>query len=245
MRFSSVDYYLLTGSVIFIVLSIVLGAILFEPDEDDDTEIRVDDVYFVMKRQTGGTSIIEISVFVSNIGENDIDDLLIRAFSVETSSNLAKADSSVHVQNVASMTTAEGRLKIEVPNRDHYRIELLVFRDGRLDLRGAGTIDLSSIGTATDYRTYPDGGGGSSGNDIAASPQAAGSLCILLIMSIAAVAVVLFLVFVLRPKKGQAPEGIVPFPQPEVAVREGAHDAPAEKEKEENDPYRQDIDMSE
>jgi acyl-coenzyme A thioesterase PaaI-like protein len=230
MRIGPIDVLLCIGAIAFMVLSIVLGYIVFHVEGDNDTTIVVDEVYFVMKHQGGSTSTIEITVFISNVGENDINELLIRAFSIETGSNLAKDDASITINDVKERTTAEGNLTVVVPNRDRYRIELLVFREGKLDIRGSGTIDLTSIGTATDYRTYPDEGGAGDATveGMAASPFAL--LCLLFIVApVGLIVLILIIVYATKSKKSdtrsfQPMEGATAPPPSEVSVKMDARE---------------------
>jgi acyl-coenzyme A thioesterase PaaI-like protein len=225
-----IDVLLCIGAIAFMVLSLILGYIVFHDEGDKDTTIVVDEVYFVMKHQGGTTSTIEITVFISNVGENDINELLIRAFSIETGSNLAKDDASITINDVKERTTAEGNLTVVVPNRDRYRIEILVFREGKLDIRGSGTIDLTSIGAATDYRTYPDGGPAPSvAADAMASPWAL--TCLLLIGApVALIVLILIIVYATKNNRTeirsfQPLEGATAPPPGEVLAKNDSGEA--------------------
>jgi len=229
--FTRTDILLSVLLLVALIVTIVLAVLILDEEDEKDTHIEVEEVYFVVEAQSGARTRIKIILFVSNTGEDDISSLSVRAFPVETDSNLAQGDASVEVRDVKGKTTAEGNLTIEVPNRDYYRVEILVFRDGKLDLRGSGTIDLTDVGIATDYRTYPDDAGGAEYAPLTSAKDASG-LSILCMMAFIAAGIVGLIIFI-RIASKKTPQQVAG----EVAIRkelgippevvEGQEDGPA------------------
>jgi hypothetical protein len=155
MKLSNRDIIMIAAAAALLVSTIVLGYFVFKEEKQTDSDLRVDDVYFVMEAADEERSQIKIVVFISNIGNKDVEKLQIRAFTVETGSNLAMDDSSTTINDVEQKTTVEGNLIVDVPNNESYRMELLIFKDDKLEIRGSGTIDLADVGASYDYRTYP------------------------------------------------------------------------------------------
>jgi len=188
-----------------LLASAVMGYLLWPEDEDDkEARVIVEEVYFKMVRNEGASSDIQIVIFVSNIGDADIDTLKIRAFAIETRSNLAKDDETTSISNIPKMTSGEGNLTVTLPNRDLYRVEILVFKDDRLDIRGSGTIDLTSYEMATDYRTESP----SAANDVedgdglirGGSESASSLLCMVLLFTIGGAALLMVIIIAVRRK---------------------------------------------
>ncbi|MBN1539145.1 MAG: hypothetical protein JW939_03300 [Candidatus Thermoplasmatota archaeon] len=155
MRFSNRDIILSLAAVLLLVVTVVLGYFVFKEEDKKESDLRVEDVQFIMRGADSERSRIEIAVFISNIGNEDVSKIKIRAFTVETGSNLAMDDSSTTLTDVKHQTTVEGKLMVEIPNDDSYRMELLIFKDDRLVIRGHGTINLEDVGAPDDYRNYP------------------------------------------------------------------------------------------
>ena len=64
------------------------------------------------------------------------------------------ADAGARYQYVNSGTVLSSTI-VNAPNNESYRMELLIFKDEQLEIRGSGTIDLTDVGAAYDYRNYP------------------------------------------------------------------------------------------
>jgi len=212
MKVDRRDIALVIAASVLLVSTVVLGYYVFKEDKTKDSDLKVEDVYFLMEGSNTERSQIEIIVFISNIGDKDVSKLEIRAFTVETGSNLAMDDSSATINDVIQQTTVEGNLIVDVPNNDTYRMELLIFKDEKLEIRGSGTIDLTGVGASYDYRNYPSYdtvdddamGIGPTGNGEAASLF--GGVCVMLIIVGVVVGVILY--FALRtgnkpPKDGE------------------------------------------
>ncbi len=198
MKFNNRDILLVVVAVALLVGTIVLGYFVFKTEDKKESDLRVDDVFFLMESSNTERSRIEIIVFISNIGDKDVGKLEIRAFTVETASNLAMDDSSATINDVIQQTTVEGNLIVDVPNNDTYRMELLIFKDEKLEIRGSGTIDLTGVGASYDYRDYPDYADDDDDNSYGAGvdDEAAslfGGVCILLIIVGVVVGVILYI----------------------------------------------------
>lgn len=190
-----------------LVMTVVLGYFVFTIDHGSGThDLEVEDVIISSHGALGGTETeLNISVFLTNQGKGGIDDVRVRAFAVERDSNLARDEDTRSMGRIEGETSPEGELHITVPNNDTYRIELLVFENGRLTLRGSGTIDLKGIGVASEYSAYEppemsgeDANGGNFWRSPAASDEAFSLLmsafCLLVIPGIIVVLVIILVV---------------------------------------------------
>ncbi len=187
--------------IIVIVIASILAYFVSQIEAEKGTDLIVDEVYFSPTTDLGGEdSDLKILVFLTNEGKGDIDEVRIRAFAVETDSNLARDEDSVTMGNILGKTTSEGELFISVPNNDSYRIELLVFEDGKLTIRGSGTVDLKGVGTASDYKTSGDDD--TSDNDLSygfGPAESDGStaffaLCIFLVLPVIIIGIIIYAV---------------------------------------------------
>ncbi len=187
--------------IIVIVIASLLAYFVSQIEAEKGTDLIVDEVYFSPTTDLGGKdSDLKILVFLTNEGKGDIDEVKVRAFAVETDSNLARDEDSVTMGNILGKTTSEGELFISVPNNDSYRIELLVFEDGKLTIRGSGTVDLKGVGMASDYKTSGDDD--TSDNELSygfGSPDSAGSapffaLCIFLVLPVIIIGIIIYAV---------------------------------------------------
>jgi hypothetical protein len=206
-------WWWLTTIMIFVLMMAAIGWILVRDEEEAD-HIEVEDVFFIMNSQNNTTTSMDIDVFITNHGDDRLSDITVRAFAVETDSNLARDEAMVKLGSLDGGSTVEGNLTIELPNDDAYRVELLVFKDGKLAIRGSGTVNLKGSGSATEYKTTSpdkadDGMGAPSSESIADSGES-------LICFIGIAVIVILVVMALkrlsdeRPKRPQERRREVP-----------------------------------
>jgi len=142
-------------SVLLTVICLILGTILFVMilDEDEEASLFVDEVYFI-GRDTGRTDMtIDVEVWLTNEGKGAARTVSVNVFAVETDSNLARANASMNLEGMNGKRSSKALMSMEVPLNDTYRIEVLVFKDGKLTITGSGILDLTKAGYPRDYDT--------------------------------------------------------------------------------------------
>ncbi len=202
----------LAVTVLVLAGTIILGYILFHEEEEPTSDVRVEEVYFVQTHQDELETKMNIIVFVTNDGEAELSDIKIRAFAVETDSNLARDEAVKIITSVEGDSTVEGTLTITLPNNDSYRVELLVFKEGKLTIRGSGTVNLVGVGGATPYKTARGGG---TGDDSTYPPDASmwiakdsSNICLVIIVLLVTAAIIAGIVFfVVRSGKNDKAKG--------------------------------------
>lgn len=148
--------YWYVAAVVVLAITVVLGYLVYSI-EPVDRDLKVDKVFFKSVEYGDDETDLRILVFLTNDGDSEIEEVKVRAFAIERDSNLARSEDTVTIGKINGQTTEEGELSITVPNRDSYRIELLVFEDSKLTIRGSGTIDLRMVGVPDNIS---NGGGG-------------------------------------------------------------------------------------
>ncbi len=142
--------------LVLLSLTLIIGTLGMEEEVPTDVDLEIDEVYFLRTDEDNTTADLDIIVFITNHGNASIDEVEVRAFVVEDDSNLARARSEIDMGSIDSTATEEGRLTVEVPRDNEYRIELLVFTEGKLAIRGSGSAVLSGSGYATSFRTIDE-----------------------------------------------------------------------------------------
>jgi hypothetical protein len=144
--------------VIIVAMLIVTSGLAFlvvlpRPDRPIAAELEIDEVYFVARDLGAGDYELEVFAFVSNEGEKDAD-VSIRAFAIDVNSNLALDQDSVDIGKVKGESTSEASLTMVLSADRTYRIELLLFKDGKVTIKGEGAVNLASAGSGgSDYKT--------------------------------------------------------------------------------------------
>lgn len=192
---------------LIVVVTCTLAYFVSQIEEEKGTDLIVDEVYFRTSELGGEDTDLRILVFLTNDGKGDIDEVRVRAFAVETDSNLARDEDAITMGNIKGKSTSEGELSITVPNNDSYRIELLVFEEGKLTIRGAGTVDLKGVGVASDYENIDgdDDNGALGGASMAETADKAssflGAVCILILLPGVIIAIIIFAVVQTKRKR--------------------------------------------
>ncbi|MCK5772344.1 MAG: hypothetical protein KAH57_01015 [Thermoplasmata archaeon] len=197
----NLPWFLGAAASVALLVSLI---IVIWPEETTSTDLEVDEVYFSTKELGGTDTDLEILVFITNEGDDDVSRVEIRAFAVETDSNIARDEARVELSGLKAETSLEGKLYITVPNNDTYRIELLIFEEGKLSIRGSGTVDLTGVGSASDYRT--DGGVDDEAlydtMGIEEDGAASGSILICMFMGVVVIGILVAVVVAVSKKKG-------------------------------------------
>ena len=157
MKMNTTRAILLIMTVIAVFFMIPFSYVLtmeyLVPDEEEDARLDVEEVYFVDKGKIGEKTNLHVFVFVTNQGDKDCDSH-IRAFAVDEDTNIAMDDTSTTETEVEGDLTSEFLLQFLVPTNGSYRVEILVFKDEKITVKGQGDVDLRLSGTeGSDYRT--------------------------------------------------------------------------------------------
>ena len=194
-------------TILLLIGTIVAGYYLFSDEESTPpSKLKVEEVYFVMTDQDQEHTDMDILVFITNDGKTSLSEVTARAFAVETDSNLARDEAIKEMGTVKSQTTVEGTLKIELPNNETYRVELLIFKEGKLAIRGSGTVNLKGVGKANDYKTT-EGDVARSGDDegTGLAEDDASSMCGIFVAVIIIVALIVIIILIqMGQQKGKA-----------------------------------------
>ena len=148
--------------VTFVIINIIFGSILFYQEviyeeELKDAVLTVDEVYFLLEESTDGKILLSVIAFISNEGEKDCQ-ARIRAFAIDADSNLAMDDAEENVGKVPAGKTVETSLEMELDYNGSFRIELMVFKDDMITVKGYGTVNLAyqGFGGSDYYNTETD-----------------------------------------------------------------------------------------
>ena len=122
-------------------------------DEPVGSILVVEEVYFVSEETSTGSMDLYVHVFVTNDGDEPCQSE-IRAFAVDMETNLAMDEMGHTVGRIDDQTTSESMLLLTLPSDGRYRVELLIFKDGKITVKGTGTVNLYEAGSGgKDYRT--------------------------------------------------------------------------------------------
>ncbi len=147
--------FLLVLIIIMLAISTLFGVLLLLPDDQEPVGavLEVEEVYFVAKEADGDDIELEIFGFLTNDGDEPCE-ARIRAFAIDVQTNLAMDDTTAEVGEIVEQTTKEASLTVDLPRDGRYRVELLIFKDGKVSVKGQGTVNLAETGSGgQDYST--------------------------------------------------------------------------------------------
>jgi hypothetical protein len=131
----------------FALLSLIFGGVLIydnliykEPKQG--AVLEVEEVYFVYEGHSDVEYTVSVKAFISNVGDEDCD-VRIRAFAVDDRSNLAMDDAETDVGVIKYDTTVETSFDITVIYAGTFTVELMIFKDDLIAVKGYGKVSLS------------------------------------------------------------------------------------------------------
>jgi hypothetical protein len=159
---SGLGYFISIALSISIILSVIAIAVALQPEAEAKpirASLVVEDVYFITSpgsySQYSEDKQVTMTAFITNKGDKDAASVIVKAFAIDSDTNLGVDYSQATLGLIPKDTTGETTMTLEVPEGNSYRIELIVFESGKIVVRGSGTIKLigSSGSAGEDWRT--------------------------------------------------------------------------------------------
>lgn len=147
-----------------IILIVVVGAILasaistaFADEPKDRPVLYIEDVFFVLSGTNSGSDevTIKVTTFITNRGTADAKEIQIVAFVIEANSNLAMDKTTHSVGSLKKDKTQISEFSLTMPDNESYNIKLILMENGKIAVRGSGTVNLEESlgGRGTRFQT--------------------------------------------------------------------------------------------
>lgn len=141
---------LLSGMSGFFILG---SAAMALTDLPRDPYLIVEQVYFESREVGNDIYDLEVKAYVTNDGDTSCD-VRVSVFAKEMDSNLVYDSDSKDLGKLDGRSTVKSDMIVSIDSMRRYLIEVLVYKDGKVVVRGSGTVNLREAGTAAeDYRT--------------------------------------------------------------------------------------------
>ena len=130
---------------LFVIMIATFGVFatgIFEPSSAEplpDDHLFVEEIYLLKTEETNETVSVTCTPYLTNIWNEESGDIKIIAYVVKKSNNIADCKNTVEIGKISADSTAE----LEVPlvlSDDLYNVDMLIFEDGKLVLKGSLTI---------------------------------------------------------------------------------------------------------
>jgi len=131
-------------SIIIIVAAVgvfangMLKSSVAQPDFPND-HLFVDATYLLKTDETNDTVNVTCTLYLSNIWEKESGEIKAIAYVIETSNNFAVYKNTVEIGRIEANSTAEIEIPVVLSNNS-YKVEILLFEDGKLVIKGELTI---------------------------------------------------------------------------------------------------------
>jgi hypothetical protein len=157
--------YMIAGLVIgiFILTAGTMAMMVSEeldlgkpPKRIEEPHLYVEDVFFMNNDVRADDEVTDLSttVYITNDGLADANDVKIIAYPLDTKKNLAHDDTETTIGHIPKQKTSTAEFIISVPAGAKHEVELLIFEDGRLILRGSGSVVTEGSSASTEkYKT--------------------------------------------------------------------------------------------
>jgi hypothetical protein len=131
-----------TLSIIAIVVLGAFLAVMNKPivaEQLPEDHLFIEKTYLLKTGETNKTVNVTCTPYLTNIWKKESGEMKIIAYVVKTSNNIADYKNTVEIGKIPTDSTAE----LEVPivlSANTYRVDMLIFEDGKLVLEGSLTI---------------------------------------------------------------------------------------------------------
>jgi hypothetical protein len=151
-----------------IILVIVVGAVIagaissaFADEPKDRPVLYIEDVFFLLTGTNAPSDevTIKVTTFITNRGTADAKEIQIVAFVIEADSNLAMDKTTFSVGSLKKDKTQISEFSLTMPENESYAIKLILMENGKIAVRGSGTINLEENlgGRGTRFKTDDEG----------------------------------------------------------------------------------------
>lgn len=141
---------ILTATVvtIFIILFGVFASGLLKqsvakPDLPNE-HLFVDATYLLKTDETNDTVNVTCTPYITNIWEEKSGEITAIAYVIESNTNLAIYKNTVDIGEISADSTAEIEIPVVLSNNS-YKVDILIFEDGKLVLKGKLTISAYPV----------------------------------------------------------------------------------------------------
>jgi len=140
--------YIVTIATILIILfgifaTGVMKQTTAKPDLPKE-HLFVDATYLLKTDETNETVNVTCTPYITNIWEKESGEITAIAYVIESSTNLAVYKNTIEIGTIAADSTAEIELPVVLSNNS-YKVDILIFENGKLVLKGQITINAYPI----------------------------------------------------------------------------------------------------
>jgi hypothetical protein len=140
--------FVATLSIIIIVFLGIFASGMLEPStaqpDFPKEHLFVDATYLLKTDETNDTVNVTCIPYLTNIWEKASGEIKVTAYVIETSNNLAVFKSTVEIGEIPADSTAEIEIPVVLSNNS-YKVDILIFENGKLVLKGKITISAYPV----------------------------------------------------------------------------------------------------
>ena len=129
------------------IILVSVFAMLFQPSTAQpnfpNQHLYVDATYLLKTGETNSTVNVTCTPYLTNLWSKESGEIKIIAYVIETKDNLAVYKNTVEIGKIAANSTAEIQIPVVLSNNS-YQVDILIFENGKLVLKGTLTISAYS-----------------------------------------------------------------------------------------------------
>ena len=140
-----------------IILASLYSTGMFQPSMAKqyfpNEHLFVDTTYLLKTGETNDTVNVTCTPYITNIWDKESGEIKIIVYVIETKDNLAVYKNTVEIGTIATNSTAEIEIPVVLSNNS-YKVDVLIFENGKLVIKGTLTISAQPIYTWDDINHY-------------------------------------------------------------------------------------------
>ena len=135
------------ATIVIILFGVFATGLLEQTTAQPDLpkeHLYVDATYLLKTDETNETVNVTCTPYITNIWEKESGEITAIAYVIESSTNLAVYKNTIEIGKIPGDSTAEIEIPVVISNNS-YKVDILIFENGKLVLKGQITINAYPI----------------------------------------------------------------------------------------------------
>lgn len=141
-------------AVLFVALIVLCASLVIvsrsdtaEANQNRDSSLAVEQemVFFHLDSIDSETFIMNISAYITNYGDVRSGDIVVNVYAEDISNDIVYETTTSTMPAIPAFRTAEALLPLDLPDNRSFRLRILLFESGQLQISGYGEVYLGDV----------------------------------------------------------------------------------------------------
>ncbi len=150
----SMALFLLFSLCITVIVFALLANVNNDDDEKEKASLQIDNDDVMLKTMDNDTYTLEIEVLITNTAKGTAKNLRVEVIGSDYDSKLTYALGNTTIASLQGEKSQEIGVLITVPRVESHKIQILIFEDDTIKLKGYRVISVEGTGSKSNFKIY-------------------------------------------------------------------------------------------